>query len=140
MGMSRLNVQMKTTVNRLKMLETLRANRDRHAEIVKEAQAGYIVAAQKAVEKCRVDLTQGKVVSIQKYVLSVPVDYRSAYDTVITMLEWSQDEMITLAADEFRQFIQDQWDWKDGFVSSNAAYSSTAQVLASRLGDADTGY
>ena len=130
MGMARLNVQMKTTVSRLDMLKTLRENRDKHAEIVKEAQAGYLTAAAKAVEKCRASLAEGKVVSLNKFALSVPVDYRSAYDTVITMLEWSKDENITLAADEFRQFVQDQWDWKDGFLTSNAAYSGTAYAAS----------
>lgn len=77
--------------------------------------------------------------SINKFALTVPVDYRSAYDTTIAMLEWSTDDNITLAADEFRQFVQDQWDWKDGFISSNAAYSSTARVIGLSLDD-DGGY
>ena len=135
MGMARLNVQMKTTVNRKKLLETLRENRTNHAVIVKEAHTGYLVAAQKAVEKCRAALAEGHIVSINKFALTVPVDYRSAYDTAIAMLEWSTDENITLAADEFRQFVQDQWDWKDGFISSNAAYSSTAMVIGLSTGD-----
>ena len=137
MGMARLNVQMKTTVSRVKMLETLRENRDKHALIVTEAQVGYLAAALKSVEKCRAALAEGKQVSLSKYALTPPADYRSAYDTVISMLEWSTDETITLAADEFRQFVQDQWDWKDGFILSNAAYSSTAQVIGSSMSSDD---
>lgn len=129
MGMSRLNVSMTTTVERDKLLVTLRNNRAKHAEIVKEANAGYLEAAKQAVAKCGVALSKGEVVSLQKFALTVPVDYRSAYDTVITMLEWSTNTEITLEADEFRQFVQDQWDWKDGFIQSNAGYSSTARML-----------
>lgn len=140
MGMARLNVQMKTTVSRTEMLKTLRTNRDKHAEIVKEAQVGYLTAAAKAVEKCRAALAEGKVVSLSKFALAVPIDYRSAYDTVITMLEWSTDDTITLAADEFRQFVQDQWDWKDGFLASNAAYSSAAYSLVASSQHDDDGY
>jgi len=129
MGMHRLNVSMTTTVDRNKLIITLRNNRDKHAEIVKEAHAGYLDAAKRAVEKCSAALAKGEIVSLQKFALTVPVDYRSAYDTVITMLEWSTDEKIVLQADEFRQFVQDQWDWKDGFINSNAGYSSTARSL-----------
>jgi hypothetical protein len=131
--MSRLNVSMTTTVDRDKLIITLRTNRDKHAEIVKEANAGYLKAALEAARNCIDALSGGKAVSIQKYVLQVPVDYTSAYDTVINMLEWSTDEKITLQADEFRQFVQDQWDWKDGFVSSNAGYSATAYRLSNSI-------
>jgi len=129
MGMARLNVQMKVNVSRTKILEMLKKNRANHAYIVEEAEKGYLAAALAAVARCDKDLKAGKVVNLSDYALRLPVDYRSAYDTVIAMLELSEDETIALAADEFRQFIQDEWDWKDGFVKQNAAYSSTARGM-----------
>lgn len=131
MGMHRMNVQMKTTVKVSDLLAKLIENRDKHATIVKEARIGYLEAAQRRAQTAIDALKAGKLVSLQNFVLQVPVDYTSAYDSCIEMLKWTTDETITLAADEFRQFVQDQWDWKDGFLSSNSAYSSTAMIESS---------
>ena len=133
MGMSRLNVKMQTTVDRMQLLATLRSNREQHAKIVKEAQEGYLKDAISRANQCLSALTAGKLVSLSKFSTHVPESYASAYDTVISMLEWSTDEKIVLAADEFRQFVQDQWDWKDGFLASNAGYSGTARLLSAGL-------
>lgn len=128
MGMRLMNVQMKTTVKVSDLLARLIENREKHAKIVEEANAGYLVAASKKAMDAVEAFRAGKVDSLQNYVLRVPEDYTSAYDSCIEMLRWSQEETITLAADEFRQFVQDQWDWKDGFIAGNAAYSQTARL------------
>lgn len=130
MGMARLNVRMQTTVDREELLAKLKENRKNHSTIVREAQAGYLKSATKKAEKALAILKTGKAISLQVYAIMMPVDYTSAYDTVISMLEWSKDKTITLAADEFRQFVEDQWDWKDGFIASNSHYSSTARSLS----------
>ena len=131
MGMRMLNVKMEVKVSREDLLAKLKENRANHAKIVAEARLGYLERAIKKAEAAIADLKAGKPVSLQSYALRMPEDYTSAYSTVIEMLEWSKDETITLAADEFRQFVEDRWDWKDGFLSTNALYSSTAAGSAS---------
>lgn len=126
MGMRQLNVNMNTTVNRLKLLERLKENRKKHSAIVEEAQAGYLVFAIKKANEALAALKEKKMVSLQSFTLQLPEDYTSAYDTVIQMLEWSTDEVITLGADEFRQLVEDRWDWREGFYARNAFYSQTA--------------
>jgi hypothetical protein len=125
MGMSRLNVMMQTTVKREALLARLRENRENHARIVAEAKAGYLEAAIRNAEAALTELRAGKPINLQSAVLRLPEDYTSAYDTVIKMLEWSTDDTITLQADEFRQFVEDCWDWKDGFVATNTRYAAS---------------
>jgi hypothetical protein len=125
MGMRQLNVNMKVTVRRQDLLERLRSNRAVHATIVEEAERGYRKEATIKALQFMHAIEDGKIESFNKYAIHTPVSYLSAYDTVIQMLEWCQDDVVELTADEFRQFVEDQWDWKDGFITSNAAYSSS---------------
>ncbi len=123
------NIRMTTTVDLDKLLVTLRGNLERHSKIVQEARDGYIEQAKEAVGRKLEELRQGKVVALA-FSLSPPQDYSEVYRTTIKMLEWSTDRNVELQADEFRQLVEDQWDWSDSFIHSNAGYSATARKLS----------
>jgi hypothetical protein len=129
MGMRMQNVRMTTTVSKEKLLDALRVNLARHSQIVQEARDGYVTQAREALERRLEELRTGKVVSL-KFTLNPPLDYSEVYRTAIQMLEWNADEMIVLQADEFKQLVLDEWDWIDGFIASNSAYSTTARRLS----------
>lgn len=125
MGMRMSNIEMSTTVSKEKLLAILRANRETHGTIVREAREGYVKQARKALEERLSQLERGEVASLA-FQLSPPADYTSIYNTSIKMLEWNTLEVIELAADEFRQLVLDEWDWMRGFLESNSTYSATA--------------
>ena len=116
------NVKMLTKVPRLKLLETLKSNLAKHSSIVQEARDGYIKKAKLALESRLEQLRKGQLVTLQ-FTLSPPVDYSEVYKSAIAMLEWNENQFVELQADEFRQLVQDEWDWTDGFLASNSAYS-----------------
>jgi len=119
------NIKMTTKVPRQKLLETLRSNLSRHASIVQEARNGYITKARVALERRLEQLRKGEMVSLQ-FTLTPPTDYTEVYKSAISMLEWNTDETIELQADEFRQLVEDEWDWTNSFLSSNMGYSQRA--------------
>lgn len=123
--MDRLHIKMTTTVERAKLLETLKANREEHAQIVQEAREGYVDRAAKVLERRLAQLREGHAVSLH-FDLYPPLDHTTAYDTTIKMLEWTTEETVTLGADEFRHLVEDEWEWTDSFLERNAVYSQTA--------------
>ncbi len=120
------NINMRTKVEKDKLLATLRTNLERHSGIVKEALQGYVAKARIAVEKRLKMLEAGTAVTLQ-FSLTPPQDHSEVYRTAIQMLEWNTSPYVELAPDEFRQLVLDEWDWTSNFVHSNAVYSGTAK-------------
>lgn len=123
------NVRMKTTVKKAELLEKLKKNRTAHAQIVREARDGYVEKAAAALRKRLDDLRKGKIVALS-FSLRPPLDYTETYDTTIHMLEMNQAESVVLEADEFRQLVEDRWDWTGDFIGQNKMYSATAQKMS----------
>lgn len=123
------NVRMTTTVPRDVLLEKLRTNLEGHARIVAEARAGYLERAQRALTGRLEDLKAGRLVHLQ-FNLTPPQDISEVYRTTIKMLELTTQTEVVLGADEFRQLVEDKWDWTDSFLAVNKMYSATAARLS----------
>ena len=107
------------------VLATLKSNRARHSEIVKEARSGYMDKAQAALSAKLDQLRSGKLAALS-FSLRVPADYTKVYDTAIRMLELHQNDTIELDAAQVRNLMQDEWDWTDQFYGTNMVYSKMA--------------
>ena len=131
------NINMKTKVDKKKLLETLRKNLEQHSSIVKEARDGYVEKAEKELELRLEQLRKGKVVSLS-FALTPPMDYSEVYKNVISMMEWNTNEFVELQADEFRQLVNDEWDWKQNFLRGTMAYSKmSSDIYNESYGDSD---
>ncbi len=119
------NINMTTRVPKQKLLDTLKANLAKHAEIVQEARENYVVQARKALEKRLGQILEGRVVDLAFH-LTPPLDHSEVYRGAIQMLEWTTDDFVELQADEFRQLVMDEWNWKGDFFASASAYSPKA--------------
>lgn len=122
-----LGIKMEVICNTADVLAKVTINRDEHAQIVKEARAGFVVRAKEALTEKLDLLKAGKLTSLQVN-LNPPQDYTSEYDTIIQMLKMHTASEITLGADEVRMFIEDKWDWTEQFLGSNSIYSGTARA------------
>ena len=122
------NIRMSTKVKKTELLAKLKENMATHKQIVQEARNGYVKQAQEALLSRLEQLRTGEVVALA-FNLSPPQDYTEVYQNSIAMLEWNQDEVVELEADEFRQLVRDEWDWTDSFLTGNERYSSTASNL-----------
>lgn len=115
---------MKTvTVDKKELQEVLIKNRDKHQAAYKEAFEGYINASIESLEKILVKFKSGETTKV-KWDESRPTNNTKDYDRVIKMLKMSIDESIELTSDEFANFVQDDWHWKDHWTLSNSKYMS----------------
>lgn len=127
---------MKVVVSKSEVISRLRKNRETHSTIVREAQAGYVVAARKMLEDEMKKLEAGKPVRIMVH-LELPVDNTKIYDTAIEMLEMHKDDNVTLDAGQFRMFVMNKWDWMEHFLIQNSQYSGTAAGMMSGSNDGE---
>lgn len=115
----------KLTFDKSEILETLRTNRDEHREIFLEALAGYEARMQEELQRRLEDLKNHRPVD-QIISLEVPQDHTSEYDTVISMLERSKDEYITLSMSHYNCYVMDNWSWRGNFLANATQYGSAS--------------
>ena len=140
------------TVNRQKLLDTLRSNREKHIKEYTEAVAGYkaqatdrlanlkkrivkdinenFVKIQEKIDKFDPEepLTDHvTLTSMTSFSLQVPRSYEKSYDIAIQMAEWEVSETITLKQSQFQCFVLDDWEWKVSFEHLNKTYAGSAR-------------
>lgn len=113
-------------INREKLLDVLRANRDNHRKIFLEAQHGYRAKAIQELDAMLHEARDNKRIR-RSLSLIEPIDQTREYTRAITMLEMSVEDEITLSDLDFRQLVMDEWSWKGQFLTANRAYSVSAQ-------------
>jgi hypothetical protein len=126
-------------VNRLKLLETLKKNREDHASEYDLAVKGYWLQMEEGLAKALKEVRKhGKFVSsdpwrgIPHLPGGFPENHTRDYDTVITMLEFSVDDVIELDQQRFQQYVMDNWNWTGNVKSLNAHYANTLIAAGAR--------
>lgn len=103
------------------LLVKVKANRKAHRDVFLRASEGYRAAAVAELDKMLEDAKSGK--RVRRYLeLVEPMDQTKEYDSVISMLELTCDEVVELTSQEFSQYVLDDWSWKDQFTISNSQY------------------
>lgn len=138
-------------VNRLKLIETLTANRKNHLEQFKQAMLGYKDAAIKKIAEA-FDGLSDKLLRRREQIteeiesftpetasrfsdsltilngvhvsLKVPVSCADAYDAAIDMATFDTREELELSGAEFQCFCRDVWDWSDEFRTTSQMYAN----------------
>lgn len=117
-------------VHRKELLAKLKTNREEHAKEAAEAKANYRAAVARRLSEMLKAAKSDQPLETSVN-LPAPHDHTQEYDNAITMVEMSADEVIELTAHDFRQYVLDQWTWRDSSLMANALYSGSA---ASKLG------
>lgn len=109
-------------VERDKLLLHLAKNREAHRALFEEAMEGYRVQAIEILEDHIQRISNNKP---ERVVVSLPLpeDHTDDYDRVIEMIQWSIDDEIWLDANEFNQYVRDQWLWKEQFLATAMTYT-----------------
>lgn len=108
-------------VDKDKLLEALRTNREGHAAQYEKAKAGYLKVTEEKLADLLKRVADGELVG-QVWLEAPPEDRTSDYDDVIAMMEWSNGESIELTQSQFKQYVQDDWGWKRDWLTSNSVY------------------
>lgn len=104
------------------LLETVSKNRDKHKEIVHKAIDKYKELAIKEFEKHIKSIKSGK--RVRRYLSLVePKDHTKDYDLIISMLKVHTEGYIEISAREYKNYVLDEWDWTDNFVTTNSSYT-----------------
>jgi len=130
----RFGMAMTTKVKKADLLETLKKNRDQHHKIFEEALEGYRKEMEATLETALELVKKGKRI-VHRISLPVPTNETSSYDTAIKMLEMGTEDVIELSAQDFACLVEDKWEWRDAFLTSNSSYSETARVMAAQVGE-----
>lgn len=127
------------TVNRISLIEKVKANRAAHAVAFKTAMAGFQGAVRAALKKWDNALNhpmQGRLdpelLDSKQHCEAVseigrlrePQGHLEEYDRALAMLDMSVDETITLQVHEFQQLVMDEWCWKQDFMKTSATYGA----------------
>lgn len=141
----------KVEVDRLKLVEILVANKEKHIKEYHEALEGYKSMAleklqdgyEKAKVKLEKNLERGKASiaefdpenprGVSDYLtlvesisveLRVPRDFSKDYDAAIDMAKWDVRETLELTHAEFQCFVRDVWDWTSEFAQVSMMYKA----------------
>lgn len=111
-------------LHKSELLEKLKANRDSHTQLYKDAVEGFKVVAKDKLEKALATLEKGSLPNSISF--SQPVDHTQQYNEAISMLEMSVDEKITLRRGEFNSYVLDSWvsDTEKSMMRTLASASS----------------
>lgn len=108
-----------------KLLKTLKHNRENHDTDYKEAVAQFLTQSVSMLEDRANAVKSRKIRNLHEvfqFNLPVPVSYIEAYDEVIKMLEYSEQEEIEISGDQYRAWVEDKWDWSRQFEAATLSY------------------
>lgn len=122
---------MKTVkVEKANLLGIIRSNRATHRGLFLEAQEKYREVAIDLLDSQLRKARNGSPFELRQFVsLEEPVDHTRDYDLSIQMLEMSVDDQIVLSADEFKNYVQDVWNWTRSWGASNLRYVSNSSKM-----------
>lgn len=109
------------------LLQKLKENREHHNEVFVSAFEGWQRKFLAAWKKVTEELQNGRPEEVdygKPYRMNPPVNHEDDYLTAIAMLEAEQRPTVTLSRQEFMQFYQDDWGWKQQWSTTNMAYTS----------------
>lgn len=112
----------RVTVKKDKLLEIMKKNRETHRAFFLKAQEGYRVMVIEELDRMLKDARNGKRIR-QHVELDEPVEHTKDYDRVISMMEMSIADEITVSENQFSQYVLDEWGWSHQFTTTNSKYS-----------------
>ena len=112
----------KVTVDKFALLEALKANRANHRDEFLKAQEGWKEVVLEALETRLADARKGLKL-LGGFSFPEPEDHTKDYDRVIKMVEMEIAVSLTIAEEDFAQFVMDDWAWKANWTASNVKYT-----------------
>lgn len=111
----------KVTISKQKLIDVLTLNRTMH---IADYQAALVEWEKQYAKALRRELRANVESKTGSVYLEKPVSYQNSYDTALRMLDLALEAEFVLTERQFRQYVMDEWDWKDRFVSNTMSYSS----------------
>lgn len=104
------------------LLDELIKNRDKHRQTFLDAADAYRHEAIKVLDQALEEAKKGKRI-MRAIGLIEPVDMTREYNQAIGMLQMTIDEHIEITAEQYKNFVMDDWSWSAQVTASNTAYT-----------------
>jgi len=119
-------IMREVTVNKAELIEILEDNRETHEADFERAMEGYYI---EAVERHEVALAAAKKKDglVPHVNLQIPQSHDEDYARALGMLRMDISTTITIDEHEYRNFVEDEWDWKQQWYApagANTLYMS----------------
>jgi hypothetical protein len=111
------------TVDVATLLDVIRENRDHHREQFETAIEAWRRTVTRHLENA-VNAARARQEYRTMFALPQPEDHTDDYDDVIGMLEMHTEPTVILTTREYRQYVTDDWDWKEHFTRTAATYTA----------------
>jgi hypothetical protein len=116
------DIMREVEVNKLDLLVKLKENKAKHISEHKEARKVYNEKLIEWAEQLILDTKANREV-IPWFKEDVPTSFEEEYKLAIDMLEWSTEtDTVLLTQNEFKQYVNDEWNWSQGFKATNSKY------------------
>lgn len=109
-------------VEKAKLLETVKKNKEAHKLEYAEAMEGYRDEFDRQLAAKRKALKKGELPNQSFMGLPVPSEHTAEYEQVELMLEFSVDDIVELEHHEFSNYVMDEWGWKHRFSETLMNY------------------
>ena len=111
----------KINVKKDELIAKIKENKEKHIEEFKKAVVAYKEEAEKQLMKEMARLNTDGALDI-KLDLITPVNNADNYDKILQMFEREVAEVVELQQDEFKEYVQDEFDFAVTARMSNSAY------------------
>lgn len=117
------------TVRKDILLEVLRKNRKEHRDIFLEAQKNYRALVIERLDAKLKQAREGSPLHLKELIAIVePQDHTKEYNRAIGMLEMSTEPKVVLREHEYKQYVEDNWEWTRSWAVSNSGYTTSGKV------------
>lgn len=119
-------------IEKFKLKKILEENRKQHQKEFKEAKESYRLSVLDWYIQQTKNAKAKQDFEIYYNDLNAPEDHTEDYDTVLEELHYTEEEHIYLSQSEFRNYIQDKWNWQAVFKETAAYYNTKIEAAAAR--------
>jgi hypothetical protein len=119
--MSRSINNFEITVDKTVLLEAVKNNRQEHIANYNAAMEVYEKECEDALVDRLHELQAGEAGDPSSYLsfsVDTPVTYAHVYDRLIAMLDMTEAISLTINGEQYRNWIEDEWDWSSRYYAS----------------------
>lgn len=109
------------TVDKNRLLTSLKTNRTHHLELFNKAQKKYREQVIAVLDTRLADAKAGRRI-ITFIDLPEPVNYTDKFDEAIAMVEWAEGDTMDLSEKDFQRYVLNKWEWAQAFAASTTSY------------------
>lgn len=111
-------------VNKVKLIEQIKLNKENH---IKEYEKAIVAYKQEALRQLNEEIKKVREGGSldAKLNLITPINNSENYDKIIEMFEWEVEDVVELEQQEFNEYVQDETEFAQQAKFSNMFYTQS---------------